>query len=97
MVYGPVINYAPGIIISGASSVFINGRPIARVSSPVMGLTIGPLGVPVPVSTVVKQGASNVLIGDSGAALSPPPQVQAQLKAMEREVAMKQAEAEAED
>ena len=95
MVYGPVINYAPGIITSGGSSVLINGRPAARQTSTVNGLTIGPLGVPIPVATVVQKGQPNVLIGDAGAAVPPPPEVQAQLQAMEREVVIKQAEAEA--
>ncbi len=93
-VYGPVINYAPGIIATGAFTVLIGGRPAARVTSMVNGLTIGPLGVPVPVATTIVKGQLNVLIGDMGVAVPPPPQVQAQLTAMDEEVKRKKAELE---
>ncbi|NEQ20295.1 MAG: PAAR domain-containing protein, partial [Microcoleus sp. SIO2G3] len=79
-VYGPVINYAPGIIATGGFTVLIGGRPAARVTSMVNGLSIGPLGVPVPVATTIAKGQPNVLIGDMGVAVPPPPEVQAQLK-----------------
>ncbi len=94
MVYGPVINYAPGIISTGGFTVLIGGRPAARVTSVVSGLTIGPLGVPVPVATTIMKGQPNVLIGDMGVAVPPPPAVQAQMDAMEQEVEEKQAELE---
>ena len=93
-VYGPVINYAPGIIATGGFTVLIGGRPAARVTSMVNGLTIGPLGVPVPVATTILKGQPNVLIGDMGLAVPPPPEVQAQLKAMDEEVKRKEAELE---
>jgi uncharacterized Zn-binding protein involved in type VI secretion len=93
-VYGPVINYAPGIIATGGFTVLIGGRPAARVTSMVNGLTIGPLGVPVPVATTIVKGQLNVLIGDMGVAVPPPPQVQAQLTAMDEEVKRKKAELE---
>ncbi len=63
MVFGPVINYAPGVITTGAFTVLIGGRPAARVTSMVNGFTIGPLGVPVPVPTAIAKGQPNVLIG----------------------------------
>lgn len=62
-VYGPVINYAPGVITSGSFTVLIAGRPAARVTSTVTGATIGPLGAPVPVATTIVKGQPNVLIG----------------------------------
>ena len=91
-VSGLVINYAPGIIATGGFTVLIGGRPAARVTSMVNGLTIGPLGVPVPVATTILKGQPNVLIGDMGVAVPPPPEVQAQLKAMDEEVKRKEAE-----
>ena len=94
MVYGPVINYAPGIIVTGGFTVLIGGRPAARVTSVVNGLTIGPFGVPVPVGTTIIKGQPNVLIGDMGVAVPPPPEVQAQLNAMQEEVKRKKAEQE---
>ncbi len=94
MVYGPVINYAPGIITTGGFTVLIAGRPAARVTSVVKGLTIGPLGVPVPVGTTIIKGQPNVLIGDMGVAVPPPPEVQSQLDAMQEEVKRKKAEQE---
>lgn len=96
MVYGPVINYAPGVIVTGAFTVLIAGRPAARVTSMVQGLTIGPLGVPVPVATTIVKGQPNVLIGDMGATgpMAPPPAVQAQLDAMAKEVEQKKKEQE---
>lgn len=93
-VYGLEINYAPGIITTGGFTVLIGGRPAARVTSMVNGLTIGPLGVPVPVATTIVKGQPNVLIGDMGVAVPPPPEVQAQLKAMDEEVKRKEAELE---
>jgi hypothetical protein len=60
----------------------------------VNGLTVGPLGVPVPVATTIVKGQPNVLIGDMGVAVPPPPEVQAQLKAMDEEVKRKKAELE---
>ncbi len=93
-VYRPVINYAPGIITTGGFTVLIGGRPAARVTSMVNGLSIGPLGVPVPVATTIVKGQPNVLIGDMGVAVPPPPEVQAQLKAMDEEVKRKKAELE---
>lgn len=97
MVAGPVINYAPGIIATGAFTVLIGGRPAARVTSVVNGLTIGPLGVPVPVATTVIRGQPNVLLGDMGVAVAPPASVQASLDAMEKEVEQKKAELEEKD
>ena len=63
MVYGPLINYAPGVITTGGFTVLIAGRPAARLTSMVTGATIGPLGVPIPVSTTIMKGQPNVLIG----------------------------------
>ncbi|MGK7891382.1 MAG: PAAR domain-containing protein [Leptolyngbyaceae cyanobacterium] len=63
MVYGSLVNYAPGIIATGSATVLIGGRPAARVTSMVNGFTIGPLGVPVPVTTTIMKGQPNVLIG----------------------------------
>ena len=98
MVYGPVINYAPGIISTGGFTVLIGGRPAARVTSMVNGLTIGPLGVPVPVATTVIRGQPNVLIGDMGAAgVAPPPAVQARLDAMNEAGNMKQRKGESKE
>jgi uncharacterized Zn-binding protein involved in type VI secretion len=96
MVAGPVINYAPGVIVTGAFTVLIGGRPAARVTSVVNGLTIGPLGVPVPVATTIIKGQPNVLIGDMGATgpMTPPPDVQAKLDAMSKEVEKKKKEQE---
>lgn len=93
-VMGPVINYSPGIIATGGFTVLIGGRPAARVTSVVNGLTVGPLGVPVPVATTIVKGQPNVLIGDMGTPAPPPPNVQAQLTAMSDEVKRKQAELE---
>ena len=93
-VYGRKINYAPGIITTGGFTVLIGGRPAARVTSIVNGLTISPSGVPVPVATTIVKGQPNVLIGDMGVAVPPPPEVQAQLKAMDEEVKRKKAELE---
>ncbi len=63
MVYGPLINYAPGVITTGGFTILIAGRPAARITSTVIGATIGPFGVPIPVSTTVMKGQPNVLIG----------------------------------
>lgn len=63
MVFGPVINCAPGIIATGAVTVLISGRPAARVTSMVNGLTLSPVGAPVPVATTIARGQPNVLIG----------------------------------
>jgi len=92
MVYGPVINYAPGIISTGAFTVLIGGRPAARVTSAVNGLSNAL--VPIPVATTIIKGQPNVWIGDMGVPVPPPPEVQAQMEAMEQEVAEKQKEKE---
>ncbi len=96
MVFGPVINYPPGGIIStGAFTILIGGRPAARVTSMVMGCTIGPFGVPIPVATTIVKGQPNVLFGDMGATGGgPPPEIQAKLAAMDKEAKQKKAEYE---
>ena len=64
MVRGPLINHVSGgVITTGGFTVLIAGRPAARITSTVIGATIGPFGVPIPVSTTVMKGQPNVLIG----------------------------------
>ncbi|BAZ32215.1 hypothetical protein NIES4074_47170 [Cylindrospermum sp. NIES-4074] len=57
LVVGPVVT---GSIVMGSATVFIGGRPAARVTSQVTGVnTVSG----VPVTTVIGKGAPNVLIG----------------------------------
>mgnify|MGYP002777259314 CR=1 FL=1 len=57
LVAGPVVT--SGAIVMGSFTVLISGRPAARVTSQVSG--VSPLGT--PITTVVAKGAPNVLIG----------------------------------
>jgi uncharacterized Zn-binding protein involved in type VI secretion len=57
LVAGPVV--ASGSIVMGSFTVLISGRPAARVTSQVAGVS----SWGTPVTTVVAKGAPNVLIG----------------------------------